>query len=398
MAFETVKFEDITTSHLQQLVENSVPESRTLEYKTANYGHNDESRKEALKDITAFANSDGGHLIIGISEKSGTLAFAEGIDAASADKEIQRLGSMLRDNVEPSLIGHQIKSVPIPSNRHAIIVHVPRSWTKPHRTNFKNSKRFYVRNSNGVHEVSVDELRTLFLSSQSEMDRIRSFIENRLGALATGNGIMPLSATNLVALHIVPMLSFLGNDRIDIAQIFNKALSFFPMGTRGCNTGPNLDGLCNYSGDNGKYNTYTQIFRNWSVEAVMAGIERDHKEHKRLIPPWVAEEVVKSITRYEKALADNGVLYPLAVFVSFIGVKGAELTLRRISEHFYTRSPHPIDRDTLTLPETILDQPPESGERAAFRLKGTLDALWNAAGEIGCHWFDDNGAWRPPGN
>lgn len=398
MAFETVKFEDITTSHLQQLVENSVPESRTLEYKAANYGHNDESKKEALKDITAFANSDGGHLIIGISEKNGTLAFAEGIDAASADTEIQRLESLLMANVEPRLIGHQIKSVSIPSNRHAIVVHVPRSWNKPHRTNFKNSKRFYVRNSSGVHEVSVDELRTLFLSSQSEMDRIRSFIENRIGALATSNGIMPLSATNLVALHIIPMLSFLGNDRIDIAQIFNKALSFFPMGTRGCNTGPNLDGLCTYSGDNGKYDTYTQIFRNWSVEAVMAGIERDHKEHKRLIPPWVAEEVVKSITRYEKALADNGVQYPLVVFISLIRVKGAELRFRKDSDYFRPHLPHPIDRDILTLPESILDQPPESGERAAFRLKGTLDALWNAAGEIECDWFDENGAWLPPGS
>lgn len=396
MAFETVKFEDITTSHLQQLVENSVPESRTLEYKAANYGHNDESRKEALKDITAFANSDGGHLIIGISEKSGTLAFAEGIDAASADKEIQRLGSMLRDNVEPSLIGHQIKSVPIPSNRHAIIVHVPRSWTKPHRTNFKNSKRFYVRNSNGVHEVSVDELRTLFLSSQSEMDRIRNFIENRIGALAAGNGIMPLSATNLVALHIVPILNFLGNDRIDVAQIYNTAPSFPTMDRSGYSAHPNLDGLCNCVKDKeGMCQAYTQIFRNWTIEAVAAGIAYNPKSIGGI---WLAKEIVKSITQYEKALADNGVLYPLAVFVSLIGVKGAVLTLRRISEHFYMRSPSPIDRDILTLPETILDQPSESGELAAFRLKGTLDALWNAAGEIGCDWFDDNGAWHPPGN
>lgn len=390
MAFETIKFDDISTSHLRALVENGVSESRTLEYKAFMYAGNDEGRREARKDLTAFANSDGGHLIIGISEKNGAIEFSEGIDIASVEKEIERLESLLRDAVEPRLIGPQIKSVPIPSGRAAIVIHIPRSWTKPHRT---NSKHFYVRNSNGVHEVSVNELRELFLSSQSEMDRIRRFVEDRIGALATGNGIMPLSATNLVALHVVPVLSFLGNERIAVEQLYNKPTLFPPINLDGYTPRPNLDGLCNYSRDDGKVVAYTQIFRNWSIEAVLSGIEQDFHEESRLIPPWVMKKVLSSLTLYETALIDNGVQYPLVIFISLIGVKGAKLRFKRDAYSYSLGTL--IDRDILTLPESILDQPPESEERRAFRMKETLDALWNAAGEIGCPWFDENGGWNP---
>ncbi|MFZ5913383.1 MAG: helix-turn-helix domain-containing protein [Pseudomonadota bacterium] len=392
MAFETIKFEDIAFSHLQQLVENGVSESRTLEYKSAMYKRNDAGRKEALKDLTAFANSDGGHLIIGIEEKKdGSLEFSGGIDGAEADREIQWLESLLRDSVEPRLIGYRIKSISLPGGGAALVIHIPRSWMKPHRT---NSKNYYVRNSKCVHEASVSELRTLFLSSQSETDRIRRFVEDRIGALATGNGIMPLSASNLVALHIVPVLSFLENERIDL-RLLKENYSKFPTiasSARTCR--PNLDGICILDDPNEPSKTYTEIFRNWSIEAVLSDIVGNVNGESGCITPRIVQKIVKLLGNYEQAFIDLGVQYPLAIFVTMIGVKGAKLTLP-VDEYDNALSP-PIRRDILTLPETILDQPPESEARGPLRLKGTLDALWNAAGEIECPWFDGNGNWKPP--
>lgn len=393
MAFETIKFDDISAELLRELVENEAPESRTLEYKAAMYGRNDEGRREVLKDLTAFANSDGGHLIIGISEKNGAVAFSDGIDSASVDTEIQWLESLLRDGVEPRLIGYQIKSILIKRDRAAIVIHIPRSWTKPHRT---NSKHFYVRNSNGVHEVSVNELRGLFLSSQSEMDRIRTFVEDRIAALATGNGIMPLGAANIVAVHIIPVLSFLGGDQMDIRQFQEKSQSFPLIDIGTTHQRPNLDGYCYMSRDEGKVNAYTQIFRNRSIEAVRAGFVYAEEGRARLITKWLPIKIVEAIVQYEKALIDNSAVYPLAVFVSLIGVKGDEFDLRSRQSPIRLRSAPTIDREILSLPESIFDQPPESSERRAFRMKGTLDALWNAAGDIECPWFDENGLWRPP--
>lgn len=288
MAFETVKFKDITAAHLQALVDSGVTESRILEYKAAMYGRDDQGKKEALKDITAFANTDGGHLIIGISEKNGELALAEGINSAAIDTEIQWLESLLRDAVEPRLIVYQIKSIPVSSNQAAIIVHIPRSWTKPHRANFKNSKRFYVRNSNGAHEVSVNELRALFLSSQTETERIRRFVEDRIGALATGKGIVPLNTANLVVLHMIPILSFLGNDPIDIKQLKSNPGTFSPIYFGLNESRPKLEGLCNLAnGENGKYEAYTQIFRNGAIEAVLSGIVKAAPDDRIAIGGWV---------------------------------------------------------------------------------------------------------------
>jgi hypothetical protein len=47
------------------------PEGLTIEYKRDPYGNRDADRKEALKDITSFANSAAGHLINGMKEAKG---------------------------------------------------------------------------------------------------------------------------------------------------------------------------------------------------------------------------------------------------------------------------------------------------------------------------------------
>ena len=73
-----------------------------------------------------------------------------------------------------------VKSVDVGNGRCAFVVRVPRSWNPPHRVNFKNWNRFFARNSNGAHEVNVEELRALFTASASVAERVREFRTNRV--------------------------------------------------------------------------------------------------------------------------------------------------------------------------------------------------------------------------
>ncbi len=59
-------FEAIEESDLQALVDNNVPEGKTLEYKESLHSDHPTEKKEFLADVSSFANAAGGDLIHGI--------------------------------------------------------------------------------------------------------------------------------------------------------------------------------------------------------------------------------------------------------------------------------------------------------------------------------------------
>ncbi len=56
---------------LQALVDNSVLECKTIEYKQALPSNSESGKKEFLADVSSFANASGGDLIYGVSESKG---------------------------------------------------------------------------------------------------------------------------------------------------------------------------------------------------------------------------------------------------------------------------------------------------------------------------------------
>jgi predicted HTH transcriptional regulator len=81
----------ITINDFQNLVVNQVREGKTIDYKRDLIGNNDASKKEFLADVSSFANTIGGDLIIGIEEAAGVPAAINGVSPPDMDKEIQRL-------------------------------------------------------------------------------------------------------------------------------------------------------------------------------------------------------------------------------------------------------------------------------------------------------------------
>ena len=192
MPIDRFDFEGLTERDLNELVEGAVSEGLHIEYKRELYGRSDAHKKEALKDISGFANASGGHLIIGIDETEGIPANLSGVADVNPDAEILRLQSMARTGIEPEIRGLKIKAVPINDGRYCFVIRVPVSWDPPHRVSAQGWHRYWIRDSNAVHEASMDELRALFTQEADARQRATDFRDRRVKKIVEGVGSKPL--------------------------------------------------------------------------------------------------------------------------------------------------------------------------------------------------------------
>ncbi len=91
---DPVPFAQIEERHLRLLTDKGVGEGLDLEFKEAPYGGADDDRREFLKDVTAMANTAGGHIVIGVAAAAGVAADLRPISTPAADPEKLRLESM----------------------------------------------------------------------------------------------------------------------------------------------------------------------------------------------------------------------------------------------------------------------------------------------------------------
>ena len=124
------------------LIKNEAEENIHLDYKASgSLSKEEKKRNEIIKDVSAFANSDGGTIIYGINEEAHKPQNIDYIDGCIYTKEW--LESII-NLVQPRIDG--IKIIPIRENgnlNHSIyIVKIPRSDKAPHMS---RDNRYYKR-------------------------------------------------------------------------------------------------------------------------------------------------------------------------------------------------------------------------------------------------------------
>src|SRR5262245_53699237 len=120
MSLGRVNFDEIVEADLASLIATGVPEGIAVDYKRDAYGRADADVKEFLKDISSFANTVGGHLVVGMDEVGGVASAITPIAGLDADQELQRLENLMRDGLEPRVFGIRTKAVPIADGGFAI--------------------------------------------------------------------------------------------------------------------------------------------------------------------------------------------------------------------------------------------------------------------------------------
>lgn len=137
------------------------------------------------KSIVCFANTDGGQLIIGISN-SGDIVGVEDLDEA-----VRKIDDVAFNRCEPpiSILPETVDM----DGEIVLIINIPKGGQRPYRT---KSGKYYIRSGNRCRQASWQEVRRLYQTSESiyydetpiskaplgslDMDYFRYFLEKHL--------------------------------------------------------------------------------------------------------------------------------------------------------------------------------------------------------------------------
>lgn len=359
-------FDDIRQEDLHQLVEQSVSEGRSLEFKRELPNGTDAGVKEFLADVTSLANAQGGDLVFGIEDTGGVASALTPLAVVDPDAAILRLENMLRDGVEPRLANVRSKWIPLASGGGALVLRISSSMAAPHRIKFKNSGRFYARNSRGKYEMDTHELRAAFNGSEQIPLRLR---ELHAGAVQFAEGRdMPfqLEPDPSAVVSIMP-LTFLREVR-DVQPVFESAL-LPPRISGGIDYLHTLEGLLVYppKDDANNVRSFALTHSSGRIDAAWTfGGTRDIAggTQSKLVAPRLYRDGVMDVARNGIGrLRGFGIEGPWVIFVSLMHMNGSTIWF---PDNTFSSVAW---RDLVTLPEVVSDTADEQD------LKPFFDAL-----------------------
>ncbi|MBT9471812.1 MAG: ATP-binding protein [Pseudomonadota bacterium] len=400
MALLHIRFEDIDESHLRRLLVAGIAESRDIEYKRQPYTNSDNDKAECLADISSFANTAGGDILVGIDAKDGIPLKLVPL-TGSADADILWVEDLARSCLQPR-VNLRCRAIALNGGGHILLIRVPRSYDPPHRMirKGKGENRFYARHSAGKYEPNVDELRALFTLAPTLTERVRNFRIDRIAKIAAGAAPTKLQAPDAIVLHVIPLSAFGLGAAIPLGQLDEQPHAFPPLGSRSpAHRLINFDGALNLSNADGPakaQRAYVQIFRNGIVEAVYAGFANRQAMHGNpmMKVPIIEGTLLTNGLRYLKSLVTLGVEPPFAIVVSLVNVK--DLTIG------YAHGGWPdaddivaLDRDQLHFGEVVVESVPQNNQELAAQIRPIFEQLANAAGLANSPSFDGLAGYLP---
>lgn len=384
------ELDKLTISDLEELIERRVPEDRRLEFKRDLYDGSDRQKKEAAADISAMANGAGGTLILGIAEENGYASELVGVDSSNPDGLLLSIQDSLRSSIEPVLQGVQVKWVPIDGQRGAVVVQVPRSWYGPHRVIVGKDRNFYMRNENGKHPMSVEELRRAFAAGPEVSAAIEKFRTERIALLEQDEGSLAIQeGFPKLVVHVVPYIAFREPVTFDLRDSLLP-----PIGASGWNDFASVEGKVSYSGPEEDFTSvraFSTLFRDGRVEAVAKIYtgEKDGKTHFSLA--GVESDIISTFWGAKRKFDDLGIPPPYAVMISFLDVKGCH----GAGERQLWSITYPCRRNRLLLPAYEVTESDLDCD-APDTMFALATLLWNAFGHKVSPNFDHEGRHRPP--
>lgn len=369
---------EVSFADLQALKDNQIPESHTLDYKR-DFPFEKEGRLSLAADVVAFANTRGGDLILGAEEQGGCIVQFTPARLDDRDGALLTLQSALTDLIEPKIPGVHLQAVEAPDGGYVIIVRTPPSFQAPHRV--RKAGVFYTRTSTGIDPMDITTLRSAFLRSETAIEKVRKFREDRVKNLHQ----RPLPASEPAlgryatgVLHVVPLASVLGGLNFAVPELHAAAQTLPPPAhPDGYAPRINLDGVMSISRSREQTHSYTQLFRDGAIESVVPVQWEDGGSPSvawlEILENALLDEHHQALVR---ALVKLGIEGPTVVMLSFVDIGDQPLESER-SRTTGRIATVPSYYQNLLLPEIVV----ESFVTSSADIYGPLfDMVWNAAG------------------
>lgn len=391
----------VDEGQLNRLLSARAAESRDIEYKRQTYGGADADHAEWLADISSFANSAGGDLLIGVTATKGVPTALAPL-TGNPDDEILRLEQLARTGLQPRISNLAFKAVPIVGGGYVLVVRIPRSFNPPHRVirTGKGQNRFWARSSAGKFEPNVDELRAQFTLAPQLTQRIKDFRADRLAQILAGQTPVALLDKSCMIFHIVPFAALDPRSLIALDVIEKNPSAFPPLASSAARTWRvNMDGILRLSNADekaGSQRAYTQVYRSGIIEAVASSItmgERPAAAPARLMSYKVEGMMLLNGVKYLKSLQELGIEPPYVVMLSLIGMKGVAINVGLKSDWADDDDISILDRDQLHFGEAILETVPRSVQEMGVIVRPLIEQIANAAGRSRSTSFGPTGEY-----
>jgi hypothetical protein len=390
MSLLDLPLDKITAADLDSLISTGVSESPVIDYKRDTYGKTDDEKREFLADVSSFANTIGGDIIIGMDETGGLPTVFTPI-SGDVDAEVRRLESVALTGLEPRITNLRIRAIPV-SGGHVIVVRVPRSYVPPHRVIARNSNRFFARAGTSKYEPNVEQLRQLFTGGPHMLERMRAFQADRLVKITAGDAQIPLGRTGKVVLHVIPVPSFADGRMADIMSKLVKGHYVpYPLDAAGLsyNSTVNLDGYLSYTPSvNGMPLAYAQFFRNGAIEGV-GELRTSDNISSHFITRDLTNLIVSRVRHYLNVVESYDLGLPVYVFLSFCNA--TRIVYRHADPIGMWNDSNPLSREIVAMPEIYIDN---YDVDVIDVMRPAFTTLWNAVGFLECDRYSEVPKWK----
>jgi hypothetical protein len=260
----------------------------------------------------------------------------------------------------------------------------------------KASQRFVVREGARKRPLDIPEIRSAFLRSEGQAEKIRNFRADRVGNILIKNTPLPLRRGPVGVLHIVPIQPIPPDASVDpllFRMEREHRLPVVAIGDHGEDFRINLDGALQFRPvTNEGSGAYTLFFRDGWVEAVRVFTGQMRDGTPSIHGAAFEQELLEFYGRMTNEMSLLSLGPPYAVLYSLLHVAVANLNQENMqSWPFDEPGGRTFDRDMVLLPEVMV----EEDAPAHVALKPILDLVWQSTGYACSPNYDTDGNWKP---
>jgi predicted HTH transcriptional regulator len=175
---------EISAADIFDLITQRTPEDLFLEFKAELLDpRKPKDRQEFDKadwvaDVVAFANAQGGHILIGMeADDQERAARLKPIAGDPAKRLADRLRDLAIERIKPSIAQLEIVALEITAPEWIVVARVPHSLDKPYISSDNGRARFTLRDGSRKREMAYDEIREFFLAGPRQQVIVRFLSE-----------------------------------------------------------------------------------------------------------------------------------------------------------------------------------------------------------------------------